>query len=170
MAPEQVENIDEIMIQFEGKELELIEQLRLMKPRGSDLEVKSPIQDIAIKESYPFDLESIIEEDANSSVSSGTIIWTTSKNVFNRNFISQPTPSEASVTSSRPSRRTNDIDLTRDSDYIDVVPSSVAEYDENLEKEFFERATDLEVGTHPQERVSFAARLSTAPSPSPKKD
>lgn len=33
VAPEQVENIDEIMAQFEGKELELIEQLRLMKPR-----------------------------------------------------------------------------------------------------------------------------------------
>ena len=45
VAPEQVCHIDEIMLQFQGKEPELIEQLRGMKSSGYNLEVLSPIKE-----------------------------------------------------------------------------------------------------------------------------
>ena len=120
----------------------------------------------------------MIEQDANSSVGSDTLIWTTSKNVFNRSqgdAMASPSPSVPpsvppstepspdNTASTKDSSRPNDLDITRDSDYMDVM---IVDFDGDLEDEL-DMHGDLESGPPdpPPRRVTFAERLITSLSP-----
>ena len=118
----------------------------------------------------------MMEQEANSSVGSDMLIWTSSKNVFNRSQAAamaspatpsappsnEPTPDTAST---KNSSRPNDIDLTRDSDYMDLM---IVAMDDDLEDNL-DMHGDLEQGPpEPPRRVTFAERLITSLSPKKK--
>jgi hypothetical protein len=69
VAPEQVVNFDSIMVQFDGKEEELLDQLKCLQvdPNGYKLEVLSPVA---------------ADNASTSSSSSGGFIFTSSKKVL----------------------------------------------------------------------------------------
>ncbi|GMH69421.1 hypothetical protein TrST_g11087 [Triparma strigata] len=71
VAPEQVPNLENILIQFKGKELELIDQLRLMKPRNNVVQVQSPMATrmnetlgASTPPPFPFDLQMAFPGDS----------------------------------------------------------------------------------------------------------